>query len=350
VRELCTYSDRNYLPQAIALYRSLERQGEPFRLWFLCLDADTRRIVDGLALEHVELVTPADLIEFDPRLEEARRDRPEIEFYYACTPALVRYAFDRAQPSQGVAYVDADMFFLRPVSAILGEAPHASVMIVAHNSNDEPAEIEHGRYNVCFLQFAATPEARRCLAWWSARTLESTKLGDGVWGDQKYLDEFEERFEGVHVFRDPGVGLAPWHFWARAVTGTRDEIPLVDGQPLSVYHFARFLVLSPHLFVPIRRDWLPRAALRHVYRPYMREIRAAYLSIREVDPRYRVGYTRHNRRGALLAAATGRVFYEGRLGFWRLGPYVPSGRSEVRSWHTHRRRFRAAASADGVTG
>jgi hypothetical protein len=346
--ELCTYSDRNYLSQAIALYRSLEEQGEPFRLWFLCLDDHSYRIVSALGLEHAELLRQQDLIEFEPALRRAREDRPPIEFYYACTPALVRYVFHRARPERGVSYVDADMFFFRPLGGILGESPDANVTMVAHRSNDEPAEIEHGRYNVCFLHFAATDEAARCLRWWSDATLESTRLGDGVWGDQKYLDEFAGRFEGVHVVEDPGVGLAPWHFWQHAITGANGGVPLVDGRPLTVYHFARFLVVAPHLFVPIRRDWLPRPALRHVYRPYARAIRDAYLAIRAVEPGYRVGYTSHNRRGALLAALTGRVFYEGRFGFWRLGPYLPSGPTEVRSWQSHRRRLRAAPSAEGA--
>jgi hypothetical protein len=263
----------------------------------------------------------------------------------------VRYVLARTDPGVGAAYVDADMFFFRPVAGILDEAPDANVMIVAHRMDPRLAdvEVEHGRYNVCYLQFAATEDAERCLRWWSEATLESTRLGDGVWGDQKYLDEFEERFEGVHVIADPGVGLAPWHFWRDAVTGTSaDGVPLVNGRPLTAYHFARYLVISPHLGVPIRRDWLPRATLRNVYRPYMRAIRDAYAEIRGVDPGYRVGYTRHNLRGAVLAALTGRMFYEGRMGFWRLGVYVPSGPTEVRSWQSHRRHFRAAPSAEGA--
>jgi hypothetical protein len=350
VHELCTYFDRNYLCQAIALYRSLERQGEPFRLWFLCLDDDSRRIASELRLEHAQLLGVEDLLEFEPALERAREDRPPVEFYYACTPVLVRYSLAQAETGVGAAYVDADMFFFDPLSRTLDEAPDANVMIVAHRMAPELAgvEVEHGRYNVCFLNFAPNDQAEGCLRWWSEATLESTRLGDGVWGDQKYLDEFAERFTGVHVIEDPGVGLAPWHFWRHAITGTVDGAPQVDGRPLKAYHFARFLVISPHLCVPIRRDWLPRSALRHVYRPYMRAIRSAYREIRSVDPEYRVGYTRHNRRGAALAALTGRVFYEGPLGFFRLGLYFPSGATEVRSWRSHRRRLRAATSAHGA--
>jgi hypothetical protein len=70
------------------------------------------------------------------------------------------------------------------------------------------------------------------------------------------------------------------------------------------------------------------------------------MEIRAADPGYTVGYTRHNRRGAILAALTGRVFYEGWLGFWRLGFYFPSGATEVRSWKSHRQRFRAAPTAE----
>jgi hypothetical protein len=106
------------------------------------------------------------------------------------------------------------------------------------------------------------------------------------------------------------------------------------------FHFARFLMLTEHLFVPIRRDYLPRPVLRHIYRPYMRAMRAALRQIRAVDDDYRPGYTAHNLRGAILATMSGRVFYEGPMGFLRLGPYIPSP-TEIKEWYWHRRRDRA---------
>lgn len=342
MRELCTYCDKNYLCQALALHQSLTRQPTAFRLWLLCLDETTYRIATALGLGDTVLIERSALLSYSSELREAEANRPELEFYYACTPVLVKYVLDRTEIAVGgVSYVDADMFFFGPLGEIFTEAPDADVLIVAHRSNDATAERERGRYNVCFVHFSRSDDARACLEWWTQATQESTRLGDGVWGDQKYLDEFPTRFRGVHVVESRGFGLAPWHFWGSNVTPDDRGGTLVDGSTLIAYHFARFLIVTERLCVPIRRDWLPSAVLRLVYRPYMRAISRAYSDIKHVEPAYRVGYSRHNWRGLILSIVTGRVFYEGKRGFWRVGVYLPAGSAELRSRRSHRARFAA---------
>ncbi len=324
---LCTYFDRNYLPQALALYRSLERHVEHFSLEMLCFDDRSRDLVQALRLLHARVVSPDDLLALEPRLERARADRSVVEFYYACTPWLVAQTLESRRAIEAT-YVDADMFFFSDIRSVYAEAPGAPVMIVEHASGDARAEAEHGRFNVCLLHFRSSDEGRSCLRWWGEATLASTRLGDGVWGDQKYLDEFPDRFRGTHVIRSSGAAPAPWNM-AGARVDWRDGRLAVDGAPLVAYHYARFLPISDHFFVPVRREWLPRRALRNIYRPYMQAIRAALREIRGVDPSYRVGYTRRNLRGSILGMLAGRMFYEGPLGLRRVGVYVPSGRPEA---------------------
>jgi hypothetical protein len=327
---ICTYFDRNYLPQGLALYRSLVRTQPCAELWALCLDEETRSIVDSLKLPRMRIISLEDLFEFERRLQEAKSGRSVLEFYYACTPQLVRYVAATAARGSTVAYVDADVYFFRDPSALYTEEPDADILLIEHRSGDPSAEAERGRFNLCFVRFKPTENAAHALDWWCEMTLQSTAMDAETWGDQKYLDRFPDLFESVGILRSPETSLAPWNVWQHDVSGDDGEVK-VDGRSLVAYHFARYLVVGPHLFSPIRREWLPRKVLRSIYRPYAREIRESFVQIRSVAPAYSVGHTRRNRRGLILGLFAGRLFYEGRLGLWRLGVYLPNTRKECRA-------------------
>ncbi len=337
----CTYFDSRYLPQGLALHRSLIRANPTAELWILCLDDDTHAILESLELERAQLVTPEELIEFEPRLGEARTDRDVLEFYYACTPQLIRFVESRA-PGHGVSYVDADVFFFDDPASIY-EDRDSTVFVVEHRSGDVRDEEERGRFNVCIVHFGRTDTASAALKWWGDQTLASTAMNEETWGDQKYLDQFPELFESIGILRSPAVTLAPWNVWQHRVTEASGD-PIVDGQRLIAFHFARLLVLSPHVFSPARRYWLSRSVLSTIYRPYVRELRVSIGQVRSVRGDYKPSHMRKNRRGLLAGLVLGRLFYEGRFGIRRLGIYVPNTRKELRLQFSSARRRLAGQS------
>jgi hypothetical protein len=344
----CTYFDRNYLPQGLALHRSLIRQQPSAELWVLCLDEETRSILGSLQLERAHVVTVDDLLGFDPRLVDAREDRSALEFYYACTPQLIRYV---AQQRDGasVAYVDADVLFFGDPSTIYREDPGSEILLMEHRSGDPRALAERGHFNLCFVHLEPTDNARRALQWWCDATIESTAMDGETWGDQKYLDRFPELFESVGVLRSPATTLAPWNVYQHDFSLDESGRVLADGQPLVAYHFARMLIAGPHVFTPARREWLPRSVLEWIYRPYMHEIRASFEQIRGVAPGYSVRHMRKNKRGLVLGLLFGRTFYEGRSGLHRLGVYIPNTRKELRARKqaVRRQRMTGAQAAHG---
>jgi hypothetical protein len=270
-----------------------------------------------------------DLLAFEPRLIEAKSERSAVEFFYACTPQLVRYVIAKSEGTDGVAYVDADMCFFQNPAAFCAEVPGAEIILVEHRSGDPRAEAERGRFNVCFVHFAYTGSAGRALEWWCDMTLRSTATDSQTWGDQKYLDSFPGLFDSVGILREPGTTLAPWNVWQHELHAEGGALN-VDDRLLVAYHFARLIVISPHFFSPVRREWLSRQVLRAIYGPYIGEIRKSLRQIESVYPTYSVGRTRRNQRGLLLGLLAGRVFYEGGLGVRRLGVYVPTTRKELR--------------------
>ena len=97
MKHYCTYFDRNYLPQGLALYRSLVRHSMPFALWVLCFDETTHRILSELQLPMLNPLRQEDFERGDDALVASKRNRTRVEYFWTCTPSLPLYLF-RTQP------------------------------------------------------------------------------------------------------------------------------------------------------------------------------------------------------------------------------------------------------------
>ena len=320
---LCTYFDKNYLAQGLTLYRSLSKQQSKFVLWILCFDETTYSILEKLNLPSVKLLRESDLTGFDKGLLEAKSNRPRIQYYYCFTAALVNYVFHIHPETESVTYIDADMVTYTSLSGIIREEEGTDIAIIEHLQNFT-AKNYHGKFNVSIIYFKRTENGLNCLKWWSEMTLISTKLGDGVWGDQMYLDEFPKKFKGVHIISDVSIGAAPWNVELYGVKNDKG-IVMINGTSLKVFHFARFIMLNRYFFIPIKRTHLNKQTLKEVYLPYMMEMRESYDTIKHLNKKYRLGYTSRNLRGALLGLLFGRCFLLYNKRFFRIGIHIPLG-------------------------
>ena len=52
----CTFFDRYYLPQGLALYDSLRNHCPGFHLWILCMDQETHNVLTDMRLINTELI------------------------------------------------------------------------------------------------------------------------------------------------------------------------------------------------------------------------------------------------------------------------------------------------------
>ena len=242
MRDFCTLFDSNYLVKAVAMHRSLLRHCPDFRLTAFCFDDEAKAALDELALPRLETVALGELEAADPALLSTKGDRTPVEYCWTATPALPRYLFATRPDLREVTYLDADLLFFSDPEPLFAEMGEESVLITPHRYAPEYAhQIENGIYNVQFLVFRRDGRGEEILQWWHDRCIEWCyyRLEDGKLGDQKYLDDWPERFEGVHVLRHKGGGLAPWNISQYRVEPVGEGRVMVDEDDLVFFHYHR---------------------------------------------------------------------------------------------------------------
>jgi hypothetical protein len=230
-----------------------------------------------LELPRVHPIKLADFEARDDELAAAKANRTLVEYYFTCTPSLPLYVLDRFPGIERIFYIDADFYFFSPATALLDDWGQGSIYLVAHRFPDSLRERERfGKFNVGILGWRDDPEGRRCLSHWRQQCIAwcYDRLEDGRFADQKYLDEWPQRFGGVVVSQHSGVNVAPWNK-ERYVLQEINGLPCVNGQPIVCYHFHSVKLHRLGLVEPQVEDYggsLSRAWIRLVYQPYLQEL------------------------------------------------------------------------------
>jgi len=294
-RNYCTYFDQRYLLLGLTLHQSLLKHAGDFRLWILCFDADTYHLLEKMRLDRVELIR---LNEFENAdLLAVKSSRTLVEYFWTATPDLPLYIFRRDPSIEQITYLDADLFFFAPPDPIEQAFGDGSILIVEHRYSPDLMYLraESGIYNVSLLTFRHDVNALACLNWWRARCLEwcYARAEDGKMGDQKYLDDWPQRFPGVVVLKHAGCGVAPWNIQNYHIR-QRDYGVWVDNVPLIFYHFHQFKALGPHEFDLAQRYRLTHDQIDLIYRPYIVAVQAAIGRIELIAPDFRASYFSRN--------------------------------------------------------
>lgn len=274
----CTYFDRHYIDKGLALYYSIVRHCSPFQLWVLCMDNATHQILSEMQLPHVRLIALTEFERNDPLLQKAKSNRSLIEYYFTCTPSLPIYVLDNAPEVDIITYLDADMYFFASIEPIYQELGDGSVLVVEHRFPPALKKLEiFGIYNVGLLVFKRDVNGLACLHWWRDCCLEwcYDRLEGSRFADQKYLDDWPERFAGVVVSDHKGIGLAPWNITNYSYSYSCGNF-LVDDQYLVVYHFHGLKQVNQWLYdanIASYKARLPKIMKRTLYLSYIKKLR-----------------------------------------------------------------------------
>jgi len=267
-----TIFDSGFLPQGVALAESLAEHAGEHTLWVIAVDDQANRTLSQLALPNVRLLPLAE-VETDPLLA-VKGGRTRAEYCWTLTPFAARFVFERDPRIERVTYIDADLWLRKSPQPIFEEFERSrkTVLITEHAyaPQYESSTKTSGKYCVQFLTFTRNGEPVR--KWWEDRCIEwcFARYDNGRFGDQKYLDDWPERFpEHVHVLQHRGWALAPWN---------TSRFPTADA---IFYHFQGLRLISQR-WISIGGYPVSQEVVREIYRPYMRRLRQAVSRLNQV--------------------------------------------------------------------
>jgi hypothetical protein len=268
-----TLFDSKYLPQGIALYRSMERWCGEFTLWVICMDDLSERVLEELNYKFMRLISLSD-IETQPLLQ-VKLGRTVGEYCWTLTPFAADAVFEKVSTAKRVTYLDADLWFRASPAKIFEEfdRSNASVLITEHGyapENDQSAS--SGFFCVQFLTFTRE-ESLPIRLQWQKQCLEwcFNRVEDGKFGDQKYLDTWPLDYGSkVHVMEHPEWALAPWN-------ATR--FPYSGGL---FFHFHTFRLISRNR-AELGVYVLPKVLIENIYRPYLHDINFAIMELDSLE-------------------------------------------------------------------
>ena len=283
----CTLFDVNYLPNFLALHESLKDKAIDFKIYAFCMDESSFQfLAEDYKQSSIVPVSLSQLIAFFPELENVKKQRSIVEFYFTCSPFICTYVMSNNPTCSHVVYLDADLYFFGSPQLVFDELEEASVGIIEHKFYGWGKRyVKYGKFNVGLVVFKNDDIGKACLKFWLTKCEEwCFDYYDEInmrFGDQKYLDEWETKFNNVKIIKQKGANLAPWNVGQYSLTVDNSGAIFIDKEQLVFYHFASFKQLEPNLFTTSMSRYFarPSKVLKlNIYTFYLKKL-AVYSTI-----------------------------------------------------------------------
>lgn len=273
----CTLFDSYYFIRGMAMYESLKKHCKDFHLYIFAFDDKVYKQLNELNLEKVTVLS---LNEFeDEELLRVKPTRSAGEYCWTCTSSTILYCINNFNLGS-CTYLDSDIYFYSDPRILIDEMGEKSVLITEHRFHDKnPENLVYGKYCVQFVTFKNTESGMKVLTWWRDKCIEwcYNRLEDGKCGDQKYLDCWTEKFEGVHVLQNFGGGVAPWNLLSYNLLKDFNGLFVQDKKTKQKYKlvFHHFQDVKLHQKLELETyDFYKRTIpfLVFVYNPYLKHM------------------------------------------------------------------------------
>lgn len=287
----CTLFDSNYLIKGLAMIRSLNHFCSSMKIYVLCMDDETKYILQHLELPFITCLTLSDVE--NEALLTAKKDRGAAEYCWTLSSNFTWHVMQHFSEVDFLTYLDADLLFYSDVEPLFAELGDASIGIIEHRFTKQLKNLEvNGRFCVEWVSFRRDEQGLACLSHWSKQCIEWCyyKLEDGKMGDQKYLDEWPNLYENCHILMHEGAGIAPWNYSQYKFDKDELENITVEGKPLIFYHFHQFQLLNNGKFDRLSTFYTSECAEpNEVYQKYELALKDCLNEIRRITPNFTSG-------------------------------------------------------------
>jgi hypothetical protein len=287
------------------MYESLLACTEEFHLYIFAFDDISLRILDELKLQKVTVIS---LHEFETQEQlEVKGVRSRAEYCWTCTPSTISYIlYNYDIPC--CTYLDSDLFFYSDPSVLIEEmfSFNKNVLITEHGFSPLAKLYEKkraGRFCVQFVTFTREQNSLDVLEKWRLQCIEwcYARHEDGRFGDQKYLDEWPDKYKNVHILKHLGGGVAPWNLQqyrfninGKTITG----IVKKTGSDFKVifYHF-QYVKFLERGYYDIGWYLITLKLKRLFYFPYIKKIEEIEDRLMKTYPGYKASFYGFNSQG-----------------------------------------------------
>jgi glycosyltransferase involved in cell wall biosynthesis/GT2 family glycosyltransferase len=200
------------------------------------------------AREPFEVLTPKDLAIEDFDALSVRYGITEL--CCALKPRILQHLLEE---DDTVVYLDSDMLLFAPLEGLAERLEAHPFLLTPHlleplpDDGLQPSELAillAGSSNLGFAAARSNARVDALLGWWSERLRTGSRLDPaaGMVFDQRWADLMPGMFDGVGLWREPGVNFGYWRAASHRLERGPDG-PLIDGLPLRCFHFTG---LDPH--------------------------------------------------------------------------------------------------------
>ena len=288
----CTLSDYNYLLKGLVLYDSLEKYTkEDFVLYYFCLDNETYNKLNELNLKHIIPINLKDL-EYDHlELQNIKKQITYQNYCFTLSSYFCWYLLEHCM-LQDILYIDSDIVFYDSLKKIFDTVKDKSIGLIRHRHVSYGHYV--GYYNVGIIYFD-NKEGLKCCEFWKDLMLNPNNEYSkeyGTWGDKKYLELFEKKFDGVKIIDENGIGyFAPYNLdlYSYENFSINDKKIIWNGKEEKII-FNHFIKFKPDFendtYVPVEtlQEWNKLSKIKEVveiYNEYFelnKEIKKKWLS------------------------------------------------------------------------